>query len=79
MPLFWEMITVAQFVKAGAGRRCPSETGASAVEYSFLVAAIAALLVVLLFSIGTFTGALFDDTCSSIAQGEYSATPTSCP
>jgi pilus assembly protein Flp/PilA len=54
------------------------ERGASAVEYSFLVAAIAAILVVVIFAVGTFTGAAYDDTCNSLASGEFSGS-NSCP
>ena len=54
------------------------EGGASAVEYSFIVASIAAVIVVLIFSIGKFTGAAFDDTCDSLASGEFTGSD-SCP
>lgn len=55
-----------------------SETGASAVEYSFLVAAVAAILVVVIFAVGKFTGAAYDDTCASLSSGDFSGSHT-CP
>ena len=54
------------------------ERGASAVEYSFLVAAIAAILVLVVFAIGKYTGAAFNDTCDSLAAGSFSGSNT-CP
>ncbi len=50
-----------------------SDRGASAVEYGLLVAAIAAIIVAVVFAIGTATGGLFNDTCTSIADGDNSA------
>ncbi|MGZ5409441.1 MAG: Flp family type IVb pilin, partial [Aeromicrobium sp.] len=50
-----------------------AQEGASAVEYSFLVSAITAILVLVVFAIGGLTGAMFSDTCSSLAAGDYSA------
>lgn len=55
------------------------DRGASAVEYGLLVAAIAAIIVVIVFAVGVFTGALFKDTCSSLTQGSYTAATTTCP
>ena len=56
-----------------------SEQGASAVEYGLLVAAIAAVIVIIVFAVGQFTRATFSDTCSSLANGSYTATTTTCP
>ena len=45
------------------------ERGASAVEYGLLIAGIAALIVLVVFSFsGTITG-LFDKTCDSVNSG----------
>lgn len=55
-----------------------SQSGASAVEYSLVVVAIAAILVVIVFSIGKLTGTLFADTCSSLEIGYAPATPATC-
>lgn len=42
------------------------EHGASAVEYGLLVAAIAALIVIIVFSLGTLVKDVFKDTCTDI-------------
>jgi pilus assembly protein Flp/PilA len=55
------------------------DRGASAVEYGLLVAAIAAIIVVVVFAVGKFTGAAFSDTCDSLESGEFSAPSASCP
>lgn len=44
-----------------------SDDGASAVEYSLLVAAIAGIVVVIVFALGGNVGGLFSDTCRSVA------------
>ncbi len=44
-----------------------SEEGASAVEYALLVAAIAALIVIVVFAFGGLIQNIFQDTCDSIA------------
>ena len=54
------------------------ERGASAVEYSFIVAAIAAIIVVILFAVGKYTGQAYNDTCKSLASGDFSGSHT-CP
>lgn len=43
-----------------------SEDGASAVEYGLLVAAIAALIVVVVFVLGGLIKSAFSNTCSTI-------------
>lgn len=47
----------------GGGR---DEDGASAVEYGLLVAAIAALIVIVVFALGGIVKNVFQDTCDSI-------------
>ena len=59
-----------------------NEDGASAVEYGLLVAAIAAIIVLIVFAIGKFVKAGFSDTCSGLKSGSYSSVsgaPTTCP
>ena len=46
--------------------RRDEEKGASAVEYGLLVAAIAAIIVLLVFAIGKFVQKGFSDTCASL-------------
>ena len=53
------------------------ERGASAVEYGLLVAAIAAIIVLIVFAIGKFVKAGFQDTCSGLSQGSYKSTAAS--
>jgi pilus assembly protein Flp/PilA len=43
------------------------DDGASAVEYGLLVAAIAALIVIIVFALGGLVRHIFSDTCSKIA------------
>jgi pilus assembly protein Flp/PilA len=42
------------------------DEGASAVEYGLLVAAIAAIIVLLVFAVGKFVKAGFQETCDGI-------------
>jgi pilus assembly protein Flp/PilA len=45
------------------------EEGASAVEYGLLVAAIAALIVIIVFALGGIIKSAFQKTCSSVSSG----------
>lgn len=51
-------------------RRLPSrdDRGASSVEYGLVVAAIAAVVVAILFALGGLTVDLFDDSCDTIGS-----------
>jgi pilus assembly protein Flp/PilA len=53
------------------------EKGASAVEYGLLVAAIAALIVVIVFALGGVVKSVFSQTCNAVASGA-SVAATSC-
>ena len=53
------------------------DEGASAVEYGLLVAAIAAVIVLVVFALGKFVKSAFDDTCKNVAKGA-TATSTTC-
>jgi pilus assembly protein Flp/PilA len=60
-------------------RRHRNDEGASAVEYGLLVAAIAAVIVVVVFALGNELHSKFQDTCSKIASnGSASAAPAEC-
>ncbi|GLY32846.1 Flp family type IVb pilin [Kineosporia sp. NBRC 101731] len=50
------------------------DRGASAVEYGLMVAAIAAVIVAVVFGLGTIVQKTFSDTCNSFASG---VTPSS--
>lgn len=54
-----------------------SESGASAVEYGLLVAAIAALIVVIVFALGGVIRDSFDKTCDTMA-GKAQVADGSC-
>ncbi len=45
-----------------------AEDGASAVEYGLLVAAIAALIIVVVFALGGIVQKVFGDTCDTPAE-----------
>jgi pilus assembly protein Flp/PilA len=52
-----------------------NDEGASAVEYGLLVAAIAAIIVLIVFAIGKFVKAGFEDTCKAMdAESTAAAT-----
>lgn len=52
------------------------EEGASAVEYGLLVALIAALIVVAVFSLGGLVKSAFSNTCNSIVSSNASSAPS---
>jgi pilus assembly protein Flp/PilA len=55
------------------------DSGASAVEYGLLVAAIAAVVVVVVFALGGLVRDKFKTTCNGIANnGNTSASNSSC-
>ena len=54
--------------------RSHCEDGASAVEYGLLVAAIAALIVIVVFALGGIVQGLFKDTCDKIKNQASAAT-----
>jgi pilus assembly protein Flp/PilA len=47
-------------------KRTDNELGASAVEYSLIVVAIAAVIVAVVFVIGGYVQGQFQDTCSAM-------------
>lgn len=55
-----------------------SEDGASAVEYGLLVAAIAAVIVIIVFALGGIIQSAFQSTCDNIVSGGGSAVSGSC-
>lgn len=52
-----------QYIRNAASRR--DDEGASAVEYGLLVAAIAAIIVLVVFALGGFVKGSFSDTCNN--------------
>jgi pilus assembly protein Flp/PilA len=55
-----------------------NEDGASAVEYGLLVAAIAALIVVIVFALGGVIRGVFSSTCTKIGSHVSGASTGSC-
>ena len=54
------------------------EEGASAVEYGLLVAAIAAVIIVVVFALGSVIQGKFSDTCNKVAGNGTAAAGTNC-
>jgi pilus assembly protein Flp/PilA len=54
------------------------DEGASAVEYGLLVAAIAALIVIIVFALGGVIKKTFKDTCDVVANKGTTADNASC-
>jgi pilus assembly protein Flp/PilA len=51
-------------------KRHDEDDGASAVEYGLLVAAIAAIIILVVFALGTYVKGAFRDTCSAFNQAK---------
>lgn len=58
--------------------RARREDGASAVEYGLLVAAIAALIVVIVFALGGIIRDVFKKTCDEVKTSVSTATTETC-
>ena len=54
-----------------------NDEGASAVEYGLLVAAIAAVIVIIVFALGGVIKNVFSKTCSTVSSGAQAG--GSCP
>jgi pilus assembly protein Flp/PilA len=54
------------------------EDGASAVEYGLLVAAIAAIIVLIVFLLGGIVKDAFSKTCGSISEGSAATATSNC-
>lgn len=50
-------------------RHVKDDKGASAVEYGLLIAAIAAVIVVIVFALGSVVKSKFRQTCNSVDHG----------
>ena len=57
-------------------KRRNDENGASAVEYGLLVALIAAVIVIVVLSLGGIVKEAFKDTCDGIKSGNASIAAT---
>jgi pilus assembly protein Flp/PilA len=56
-----------------------ADEGASAVEYGLLVAAIAAVIVAVVFVVGGYVEGAFNDTCAGLEGGGATGTQGTCP
>lgn len=61
-------------------RHAKNDDGASAVEYGLLVAAIAAVIVVIVFALGSLVQKKFKNTCDSLDTngGQVVASGNNC-
>jgi pilus assembly protein Flp/PilA len=65
-----------QVIRHILGKR--DQDGASAVEYGLLVAAIAAVIVIIVFALGGIIKDAFKSTCDNVNKGSFSHAGTSC-
>lgn len=56
-------------IKAFSTRLLRDESGAAAVEYGLLIAGIAAVIVAIVFTIGTKVQAAFQTVCTKLNNG----------
>jgi pilus assembly protein Flp/PilA len=54
------------------------DEGATAVEYGLLVAAIAAVIVLVVFVLGTYVKGAIEDTCDAISTNSTTTVTDSC-
>ena len=58
------------YIRKVADAKNQSDEGASAVEYGLLIAAIAAVVVGIVFGIGVLVKNGFEKTCTELAAGQ---------
>ena len=69
------MLAMLRSLRRPGARR--GDEGASAVEYGLLVAAIAAVVVALVFALGSYVRGAFQTSCDSIANSGVKSTDSS--
>lgn len=57
---------------------CRKDDGASGVEYGLLVAAIAAVIVLVVFALGKYVQRAFFNTCTALSSGGVSGASAAC-
>jgi pilus assembly protein Flp/PilA len=68
------------YIRSVTSAKARNDEGASAVEYGLLVAAIAAIIILLVFALGTWVKGAFKDTCDAFQNKSNQATKgTNCP
>jgi pilus assembly protein Flp/PilA len=65
-----------QYIRNITAKR--DEEGASAVEYGLLVAAIAALIVLIVFAFGGLIKGVFNGTCNTIDSNVSTVSASGC-
>jgi len=60
-------------------RHAKQDDGASAVEYGLLVAAIAAVIVVIVFALGSVVKSKFQSTCNTVDSNGVTTTAAATP
>jgi pilus assembly protein Flp/PilA len=60
-----EVTAMLAYFRRIATKQVEGDEGASAVEYGLLVAAIAAIIILVVFALGTFVKGAFKDTCTA--------------
>jgi pilus assembly protein Flp/PilA len=65
-----------QYMRRIAARR-RGDDGAASVEYGLLVAAIAAIIVLVVFAIGTWVQGAFNNTCDNL-DAPTGGAPAAC-
>jgi pilus assembly protein Flp/PilA len=56
-----------QLIRRIATAKARDDEGASAVEYGLLVAAIAAIIILVVFAVGSWVKGAFKDTCTAFS------------
>jgi pilus assembly protein Flp/PilA len=60
-----EVTAMLAYFRRITTKQVDGDEGASAVEYGLLVAAIAAIIILVVFALGTFVKGAFKDTCTA--------------
>jgi pilus assembly protein Flp/PilA len=68
---------MSMFARVRRAVHAREEDGASAVEYALLVAAIAALIIVVVFAFGHLIQSIFQNTCNDL-KAKSSNSSTDC-
>lgn len=76
-PAAQEGIRIHMLIYLRKALRSGRDRGASAVEYGLMVAAIAAVIVGIVFGLGTLIKSAFSTTCTNIASS-VTTTTASC-
>jgi len=77
-----EVTAMLAYFRRITTKNVEGDEGASAVEYGLLVAAIAAIIILVVFALGTFVKGAFRDTCTAFknsnAVNSYGPAQNNC-